>query len=82
MTATPALWHLLGAYFHQDWYDEYAAEVDAIDDFIRGSGDLAPQLPGEIDWILEAFADDTALEAYLDSQGCEYVPQGPGSYRA
>ena len=81
MTATPALWHLLGAYYNQDWSDFYSNDKETVDAFVAESDDLVPKLPGEIDRILAALPDDSELEAYLDSQGCEYLPQGDLGYR-
>ena len=81
MTPTPALRHLLGAYFNQDWADFYSDEATTIDLFVDESPGYREVLPGEIDQVLAAFPDDDGLETYLDSQGCEYIPQGT-TYRA
>jgi hypothetical protein len=81
MTGTPAIWHLMGAYYNQDWADFYSTDEETVDAFVEESPGYRNELPGEIDWVLAAFADDAELESYLDSQGCEYIPQGVG-YRA
>ena len=72
---TPAIAHLVGAYFHQDWADDFAGDPQAaVDAFIAGTPDLAPRLPAEIDQVLAELTDDAAIEAYLESLGCEYTP--------
>lgn len=80
MTSTPALRHLLGAYLNQDWFDFYADENAAIDDFIRETPDLVDSLPREIDDLL-ASKNDSELEIYLDSIGNEYLPSDELGYR-
>lgn len=81
MTATPALRHLLGAYFNQDWADFYPNEPETVAAFVDESPGYVDELPGEIDWVLAAFTDEESLEKFLESQGCEYLPQGV-TYRA
>lgn len=78
MTSTPALRHILGAYFNQDWADFYSTDAETVDAFVQETPGYRDALPGEIDWVLTACSDDDELEAYLDSQGCEYIPQGVG----
>lgn len=81
-TQTPSLAHLVGAYFHQDWFEFYPDEDAAIDAFIAESGDLVAALPGEIDRVLAMFPGVKELEAYLDSQRCDYIPpEGADAYR-
>jgi len=80
-TRTPALQHLLGAYFHQDWFDEYGNEDAAVDAFVAESQSHAPRLSGEVDWALASYPDESDLEQYLDTLGCEYVPRGSVTYR-
>ena len=79
---TPALEHLAGAYFHQDWYDEFGDEWKAVDAFIAGSPSHVGALPTEIEALLSETQSDQAIEAYLDSLGCEYTPTPEqGGYR-
>ncbi|WP_395692208.1 contact-dependent growth inhibition system immunity protein [Nocardioides sp.] len=82
MAPTPALGHLLGAYYNQDWADFYASDEQTIDEFVADSPDRIRPLVSEIAWVLAEFPDESDLDAYLLSQGCEYIPQGPGGYRA
>jgi len=79
---TPALENLLGAYFHQDWFDEHGDEWATLDDFIDGEPALAPLLPGEIRQLLAEHADEASLEARLFSLGSCYVTSPTeGGYR-
>jgi CdiI immunity protein len=77
---TPALKLLLGAYFHQDWFDEFADEDDAVDAFVQGEPHLSGQLQAEIDDLLGSM-DEAHLAVYLDSIGCEYLPSEEAGYR-
>ena len=46
MIETPALAHLLGGYFHQDWAVEFRDdEWAAVTAFVTGSPSLAPHAP-------------------------------------
>ncbi len=79
---TPALEHMVGAYFHQDWYDEFGDEWKAVDAFIAGSPSHVAHLPAEVEDLLSHTDSEGALEAYLDSLGCEYTPTSEqGGYR-
>lgn len=80
---TPALAQLAGAYFHQDWVDEFDDEPDrAIDAFVVGTPDLAPQLPQEIDRVLEAMPDEMDVHTHLRSLGSHFTPATEdGDYR-
>lgn len=77
---TPALKLLLGAYFHQDWFDEFADEDAAVDAFVQGEPHLRGQVLAEIDDLLGSM-DEAQVAAYLDSIGCEYLPAGGVGYR-
>jgi hypothetical protein len=81
MTPTPALRHLLGAYLNQDWFDFYADEKSAVDDFVKESPDFVDGLPSEIDRLLSEATNDPQLETYLVSIGCEYQPSPDLGYR-
>ena len=79
---TPALAHLAGAYFHQDWGLDAEDEWDVIDDFVRGTPDLAPLLPAEIDLLIAAAVTEDELMTHLDALGCEFTGQARyGGYR-
>ena len=79
---TPALEHLMGAYFHQDFHDLYGGAWQTLEAFAADSPDEATRLPAEIAFVLSAHSSDDALEGYLDELGCEYRPQpGEGGYR-
>jgi hypothetical protein len=77
---TPALKLLLGAYFHQDWFDEFADEDAAVDAFVKGEPHLRGQLQAEIDDLV-ANMDEAQLQTYLESIGCEYLPSEAMGYR-
>ena len=78
---TPALAQLMGAYFHQDWYEEHHDEWANLDDFLEGES-LAPRLPDEVEHVLATFDDDEEIGEYLWSIGSYYVPDpAAGGYR-
>ena len=81
MDTTPALYHLLGAYLNQDWFDFYATEDDAVDAYVKETPDLVDRLPNEIDELVAQYSTDPELELYLDSIGCEYRPSADLGYR-
>jgi CdiI immunity protein len=70
---SPALAQLMGAYFHQDWYDA-GTEDDVVEKFLRDAPDVARRLPEEIDTALSTHADEGSLRSYLRSLGCAYNP--------
>jgi hypothetical protein len=75
--AYPRLGHMFGAFFHQDWDVEGDDWPDLVRNFARGQP--AAELKAtadEIDRLLAAFPDDTALEHELFRElGCEYDPR-------
>jgi hypothetical protein len=78
----PALAQLMGAYFHQDWYDS-GTEDDVVDSFLRDEPHLAPHLADEIAGTLSTYPADHELDAYLRSLGSAYNPaRAFGSTRA
>ena len=80
---TPSLKNLIGAYFHQDFYDLTGDEQQTVDTFVREAPVLAERLPREIRKVLTEFSDEDALVAYLDSLGCDFDPSAQyGGYRA
>ena len=68
-TDLPALRHLAGAYFHQDWDtdDDY---VELIPTFVRESPDLAHLMPDEIDRLRPLTEEE--IDAVLEEFGFEY----------
>lgn len=80
---TPALAHLVSAYFHQDWMHEFADEWASVDAFVTGAPDLAPGLPDDVARVLIEHPSESAVEEYLDALGCEYTADpATGGYRA
>ncbi len=49
---TPALYHLMGAYFHEDW-DLDGTEDEVVDAFLAGEPRFAPLLVSEIESVLD-----------------------------
>ena len=78
---TPALYHLMGAYFHQDW-DLDGTEDEVVDAFLAGEPRFAPLLAREIEAVLETCTTERELEELLDTLGGSYRPDPTsGSYR-
>ncbi|NYD43266.1 contact-dependent growth inhibition system immunity protein [Nocardioides panaciterrulae] len=78
---TPALEHLMRAYFHQD-FDLLGDLWDNVDAFVAGAPQLAPLLPDEVSWVLRTHHTDAELEAFLDGLGCELsLADEEGGYR-
>ncbi|MBA8804755.1 hypothetical protein FB382_003046 [Nocardioides ginsengisegetis] len=78
---TPALEHLVGAYFHQDWYTEHEDEWLTLRDFLEGEPHLAPLLPGEIKQLLIAMPSEADIEAHLSALGSCYTVDPGTTYR-
>lgn len=78
---TPALDHLLGAYFHQDWRQD-GTEREVVGTFVADEPDLAAALPHEVDALLSDVPGDAELERILREKGSYYMPTvGTGGYR-
>jgi hypothetical protein len=77
---TPALGHLMGAYFHQDWDLDGLDDRQTVEAFVRESPGLADALPGEVDQVLTHMPDEAQVEAYLEELGCDVLPPD-GSFR-
>ena len=72
---TPALEHLVGAYFHLDWADEFDDDPwRALDAFISGTPDLAPRVPEEVSALLRELPTDDEVGAYLAALGSAFTP--------
>lgn len=73
----PALHRLFGAYFHQDWQDDYTTSSAALQSFLReapyATVDAARH---ELDDLLASPLDDAELGRLLrEGFDCNYVPQ-------
>lgn len=78
----PALAQLMGAYFHQDFYEVHGGVLEALEDFIKEEPALASALPNEIEAFLETLSDDAAIHRELRRMGCcVFVGDGAGAYR-
>ncbi|GAA1478241.1 hypothetical protein GCM10009623_26870 [Nocardioides aestuarii] len=80
----PALHHLMGAYYHQDWDLDYDNDRQTIEAFAVETPDIAHLLPGEISDVLLAFPVENDVKTLLVSYGCQVDPSptADGSYRA
>jgi len=79
---TPALDHLLGSYFHQDWRRD-GTEHEVLETFMADEPDLAVALPPEIDDLLSGVPADEDLGRVLLDKGGQYAPRSPaGGSRA
>lgn len=66
--------HLMAAYFHQDWDDEYGTWTEAVDDFLARSPERAATIPAAISELLGAFPQDGDLDRRLGEIGCAHDP--------
>lgn len=77
----PALALMVGAYFHQDWMDDYSDQSAAVRDFLDGQPTLAGPLEFEITEILGRVGTDIDLLKELVGLGCEFTTLPPETYR-
>ena len=72
----PALHRLFGAYFHQDWQDDYATSTGAMQAFLRDAPYATVDTTRlELDHLLAASLSDSDLGRLLrDGFDCNYVP--------
>ena len=70
--ATPALAHLTGAYFHQDWYEDLGDCDHVIARFVADSPSLAPLLPAEVAALVTDVPDPLWLQVHLLDLGWEF----------
>lgn len=84
MKRYPALEQLFGGYLHEDWAEDYADFLHAIDAFVENEPSYAPAAPSESARLLGECATDEILEQRLDDLGLVYYPPGLGwsSYRS
>ncbi|HET9900534.1 MAG TPA: contact-dependent growth inhibition system immunity protein [Actinomycetes bacterium] len=79
--AAPGLRQLSGAYFHQDWFEEYGGEAAAVAAFVEESPTVAPLLPAEVEELISSVrGDEQAVGAALDKMGCEFQVQDDETY--
>ena len=79
---TPGLWSFVGIYFNQDWPEDYGSEEASVNAFLVDAPEERDALIAELEWVLQTYADEAALEAYLDELGNEYLPPlDRGGYR-
>lgn len=79
---TPALYDLMGGYFHQDW-DTYGTEDEVVDQFMNDQHTLRQQLVPEIERVLATMSSEEELSRLVTELGCEYRPHPRyGSHRA
>jgi hypothetical protein len=81
MMETPMLRQLMGAYFHQDWFDEHDDEWATVDDFLAHEPG-AVRVADEIDHVLGRAQSELEVREFLRSLGSHYtLEDDTGSYR-
>ncbi|MET8819708.1 contact-dependent growth inhibition system immunity protein [Streptomyces rochei] len=71
----PELNQFLGAYFHQDFFDEYASYDDAVDDYLAGASDSdRDQLVRDISDLLSLTTADRDLKQAATVLGMDVAP--------
>lgn len=77
----PALWHLMGAYLHQDY--EWTGTIDEnIKVFIAESSGLPAALPEEVERALTEYTTEEDLDALVGALGCQVLPPDNLTHRA
>lgn len=72
----PALHRLFGAYFHQDWHDDYATSTGAVQAFLREAPyAMVDMTRRELEHLLASPLGDEELGRLLhEGFDCNYVP--------
>ncbi|MDG9689533.1 contact-dependent growth inhibition system immunity protein [Streptomyces sp. DH17] len=71
----PELNQFLGAYFHQDFFDEYASYDDAVEDYLAGASDNdRDQLVRDISDLLSLTTADRDLKQAATVLGMDVAP--------
>lgn len=82
MIETPALEHLLAAYFHQDWMLDDADEWAVLGRFLTHEPQMASRLVAEIHEVLDKFTEDDDLRDFTFALGSYLtLPADDGDYR-
>ncbi|MDT3400651.1 contact-dependent growth inhibition system immunity protein [Streptomyces sp. B1866] len=78
----PGLRHLLGAYFHQDHFDEYSSDSEAVEDYLRGTPqeDITPVLE-EVPELLAMVESEEDLDRVTTALGSQVSPPDGLTYR-
>ena len=71
----PALEHLTGTYFNQDFHATHGGVWETVAAFMEDEPALATDLPDEIASALNNFPTEESMQRYLIGVGCEYWPQ-------
>jgi hypothetical protein len=69
---------LIGAYFHEDWKDDYGDPWSAIDDFARGENQSADEIRDLVAETLQLYPTEAALDQYLFDIGLRYRIEADG----
>ena len=75
MITTPALEHLTGTYFNQDFHATHGGIWETVAAFMEDERELAERLPGEINSALINYPTEQQMQDYLTGIGCEYRVQ-------
>lgn len=79
---TPRLKEMMGAYFHEDFFEVHGGVWETVDAYVTDDPIDASKLPNEIDWTLEQYPDEQDLRKYVRGLGCSYrVQPEDGGYR-
>jgi hypothetical protein len=77
---SPALWHLMGAYLHQDYVYDGTID-DNVDLFVVETPALAPALPAEVERALRELSTETDVKSFVLDLGCQATPPSGLTYR-
>lgn len=78
MPEYPTLSHLLGAYLHQDFLDEFRSPTAAVEAFLNDEPALRRALTGEIDAVLRDERFLASPDFMLLDLGCSYNTHADG----
>ena len=79
-TEYPSLEQLFGAYFHQDWRDEFESPGEAISAFQSDETEkMVSDAKRELDVIMDFALDEISLTNLVTDLGCYYNPSGDGA---
>jgi hypothetical protein len=79
MRECPTLRHLLGAYLHQDWADEFPTVWEGVTAFMRDEPAMVDPLRADVDTLLaEGRSEDALRRLLVDECGIGYWAPGDG----